>query len=61
MQKGCKCVCGRGGSHLLLSLTIDHASPSRRSTLPTPDTYIFNIGALSMIFPYTVLHESSCL
>ena len=33
-------------------LTIDHASLSRRSTVPTPDRDTSNIWALIKLFPY---------
>ena len=46
----------RGGrTHLLLALvilTIDHASLSRRSTVPTPVRDTSNISALVTLLPY---------
>ena len=46
---------GGGRTHLLLAssyLTIDHASLSRRSTVPTPNRDTSNIWALITRFPY---------
>ena len=44
----------------LSHLTIDHASLSRRSTVPTPnrDTPTSNIWALSTLLPYTTYARS---
>ena len=44
-----------GGYHLLLALsrwTIDHASLSRRSTVPTPNRDLSNVWALSTFIPF---------
>ena len=49
---------GRGGGAYsfvacLGHLTIDHASLSRRSTVPTPNRGTSKIRALITLFPYT--------
>ena len=54
-----------GGTHLLLAclshLTIDHASLSRRSTVPTPRGDTSNIRALITFFFHIISVETFCL
>ena len=53
----CACVGGGGKAYSFAAcpshLTLDHASLSRRSTVPTPNRDTFNIWALITLFPCT--------
>ena len=55
---------GGGRTHLLLALghlTVDHASLSRRDTVPTPDRDTSNIWALITVRFFHILHKKCLL
>ena len=56
-ENGTRMGVGDGDGYSFLAcrghLTIDHASLSRRSTVPTPDRDTCNILALTTLLPYT--------